>query len=234
MHVAELDINGPVGTQMHRLLRGRIVRGELMPGTIISETEIAMEYTVSRQPVREAFIKLAEENLVEVRPQRGTFIRRIPVSSVVSAQFVRESVEADIVRMVAGNPSKAILEELDRLSRELIAAADDPEAAHFVALDEAFHSALIEEAGQTAVAEILQGLKTQMNRVRHLTLREFSRAKVVKQHGEIPGAIRARNPEAACDAMRLHLREILNDLPAIVKALPDCFDREDGKIRNKW
>src|SRR5690554_5571253 len=74
--------------------------GRPVPGTRISETELAAAYEVSRQPVREAFIKLAEEGLLAVRPQRGTFILRISIPAVLTARFIREAVEADIVRHV--------------------------------------------------------------------------------------------------------------------------------------
>ena len=90
-----------VSTQLHRKLRDRIIICELAPGQRISAAEIASSYGLSRQLVREAFIKLAEENLVSVRPQRGTFIKRISVSAALAARFIREAVEADLVRKVA-------------------------------------------------------------------------------------------------------------------------------------
>ena len=78
-----------VSPQLHRLLRDQIIRGEIPPGARISETEIASSWSVSRQPVREAFIKLAEEGLVEVRPQRGTFVTLISVPAVMTARCLR-------------------------------------------------------------------------------------------------------------------------------------------------
>ena len=66
-----------IGTQLHRHLRGAIIRGEIQPGQALSESEIAKQYSMSRQPVREAFIKLAEERLVVILPQRGTFVVKI-------------------------------------------------------------------------------------------------------------------------------------------------------------
>ena len=96
-----VDHGEQVGPQVYRSLRERIIRGELEPGGLISEAEIARAFSISRQPVREAFIKLAEEGLVEIRPQRGTLVRRINIASVMDARFVREAVEADIVKIVA-------------------------------------------------------------------------------------------------------------------------------------
>ncbi|MDD7973345.1 GntR family transcriptional regulator [Roseinatronobacter alkalisoli] len=227
--IVELLPGAAVGPQIHRILRDRIVRGHLMPGARISETELAAEYAVSRQPVREAFIKLAEENLLEIRPQRGTFVRRISLPAVLSAQFVREAVEADIVRILAVAPSPELITRLEGLLQEQIATANDPDPTDFVVLDESFHRAMAEAIGQAPAADILEGLKIQLNRTRHLTARQFSRHKVIEQHSAILDALRARDPDRASAMMRTHLQKILNDLPAIVEAMPECFDQTTRK-----
>lgn len=72
-----LSVAEAVGPQVYRILREQIIQAELMPGERISEAEIAKSLSVSRQPVREAFIKLRELGLLEIRPQRGTFVHRI-------------------------------------------------------------------------------------------------------------------------------------------------------------
>jgi len=223
--VVEFVPGAAVGPQVHRMLRDRIVRGDLMPGARISETELATEYSVSRQPVREAFIKLAEENLLEIRPQRGTFVRRISLPAVLAAQFVREAVEADIVRILAAAPTSELIARLEMLLQQQMAKADDPDPTEFVALDEIFHRAMAEAVGQAPAADILEGLKIQLNRVRHLTARQFSRQEVIEQHRAILDALSARDADQASAVMRTHLRKILNDLPAIVDAMPECFDQ---------
>lgn len=227
--IVELLQGAAVGPQVHRALRDRIVRGELMPGARISETELAAEFAVSRQPVREAFIKLAEENLLEIRPQRGTLVRRISLPEVLAAQFVREAVEADIVRIFAADPAPEPLSRLEQLLSEQIATADDPDPTAFVALDETFHRVMAQAIGQAPAADILEGLKIQLNRVRYLTARQFSRHEVIEQHSAILAALRDRDPDRASAVMRTHLRKILHDLPAIVQAMPHCFDQTTRK-----
>ena len=90
------DPDLPAAAQMHALLRRRIVTGDLRPGMRLSEQDIADQYDLSRQPVREAFIRLAAEGLLEVRPQRGTFVTRINMDWVLDTRFIREATEADI------------------------------------------------------------------------------------------------------------------------------------------
>ncbi len=225
---AELEQSSAVGPQLYRLLRDRIVKGDLAPGTRISESEIAASYKVSRQPVREAFIKLAEEALVEVRPQRGTYVRRISVPAVMTARFVREAVEADIVRQAARavTPEILTLLEANLAAQRAVVDSDDP--SRFMELDEGFHRLLAEAAGQPAIWDILEDLKTQMDRVRHISARQFPRERLIDQHAAVVAALRAGDPQAAEAEMRTHLKGVLTDLPAIAEAMPEFFDEAGG------
>lgn len=225
---AALEQSSAVGPQLYRLLRDRIVKGDLAPGARISESEIAASYKVSRQPVREAFIKLAEESLVEVRPQRGTYVRRISVPAVMTARFVREAVEADIVRAAAQavTPNILALLEANLTAQRAVVDSDDP--SRFMELDEAFHRLLAEAAGQPAIWDILEDLKTQMDRVRHISARQFPRERLIDQHAAVVAALRSGDPDAAEAQMRTHLKGVLTDLPAIAEAMPEFFDEAGG------
>jgi GntR family transcriptional regulator, rspAB operon transcriptional repressor len=214
----------PVGPRLYRLLRERIVKGDLVPGTRLSEVDVAASYAVSRQPVREAFIKLSEESLVEIRPQRGTYVSQINVAAVMSARFVREAVEADIVRILAARPKEGFLRELDDLILRQRATVEDDDPATFIQLDERFHRLLASEAGQGASWDILQPLKTQMDRVRHLSAKQFPLRQLLSQHEDVVQTIRNGDGDGAEGAMRSHLRQILDDLPAVIAALPAFFD----------
>ncbi|CTQ33165.1 GntR family transcriptional regulator [Jannaschia rubra] len=221
----ELETGRNVGPQLFRRLRERILNGELAPGTRLSEAEIAVAYGTSRQPVREAFIKLAEAALIEVRPQRGSYVSRIDIDAVMAAQFVREAVETSIVRRIAATATPDDLADLDAMlaAQDEVAGLPDPQP--FMALDEAFHRRLAEIAGQARGWDYLQPLKTQMDRVRNLSARTFPRPALVGQHRDIVRAIGRSDADAAEAHMRDHLRRILEDLPAVAEALPDHFGR---------
>jgi DNA-binding GntR family transcriptional regulator len=216
------DTLSPVGPQLYRTLRARIVTGELPPGSRLSESDVAESYTVSRQPAREAFIKLAEEGLLEVRPQRGTFVRKISTRAVMDARFVREAIEADVVKLVAEAAEPGLVKELRRQIRDQRRVEEDPRA--FVALDDRFHRTLAEAADKASAWGVLEGLKTQMDRVRQLSTRQFPIRKLIEQHAAVCDAIEKGDVEAAEAAMRHHLRGILKDLPAIAESKPEYFD----------
>lgn len=223
---AQLEASGPVGAQLYARLRLRIVQGELEPGTRLSEVDVASYYDTSRQPVREAFIKLSEAGLIDIRPQRGSFVSRIDMASVLAAQFIREAVEADIVRAVATRADAQMLAELDEILALQRDAAETDNPQPFIDLDEAFHRKLADIAGQGAGWDFLQPLKSQMDRVRHLSASQFPRSILVEQHTQIVDAIKAGNPAAAEEKMRLHLRRILDDVPVVAAAKPAFFIAE--------
>ncbi|MEF2070076.1 GntR family transcriptional regulator [Consotaella aegiceratis] len=219
-----IDVASPVGPQVVRDLRERIIRAELAPGTRLTEQELAAHYRLSRQPIREAFIKLAEEGLLEIRPQRGSFVRKISVAEVMDSRFVREAIEADIVRLLAEHIGRDEIGELRRQIARQRAAVDE-EPAVFLRLDESFHRTLAEAAGKVRVWSLLEDIKAQMDRVRYLSMAEFPSVLLVEQHEAIVAAIASGDADAAEAAMRNHLRKVLDDLPAIAAAHPGYFER---------
>lgn len=218
-----LDMAAPAAPQVYRLLRQRIIRCELAPGTRISESEIALSHGVSRQPAREAFIKLVEEGLVEVRPQRGTFIRKISVSAVKDARFVREAIEADIVKLLAAEPSDALVVDL-KLQLEEQRKAAKTDSVRFIELDELFHRTLATAADKKHAWVVVETNKAQMDRVRHLTTQKFPMHALTDQHEMIVQAIERGDIAAANAAIRTHLQAILNDLPEVAQEWPEFFE----------
>ena len=212
-----------VGPQVYRILREQIIQAELLPGERLSESDVAKTLSVSRQPVREAFIKLSEEGLVQVLPQRGTFVTRISVASVMDVRFVREAIEADIVRVLAEAAMPGTIEELRRQIAEQRKVPHHDRAA-FLRLDEFFHRTLAAAAGKAYAWSVIESVKAQMDRVRFLSVDDMHVGRLIDQHERIVEAIAAGNKAAAEEATRLHLREILNSLPEIARSRSELFD----------
>ena len=167
----------PIGPQLHRILRERTVRNDLVSGSKTSESEIENSYSISRQPVCEAFIKLSEENLILIRPQRTTIIRKIDPNAVLEARFVREAIEADIVKILAEKSEPVVVRELRaQLEEQKKVMNDDP--IRFILLDELFHRTLADAADKAGAWRFVEGLKAQMDRVRFLGSSLFSSARL--------------------------------------------------------
>ena len=179
--------------------------------------------------MREAFIKLSQAGLVRVLPQRGTQVVKISRSGVEDARFIREAVECAVVREAAARANPGMIAALnDSLARQKRGQRSN--ASHvFLALDEEFHRLLAETAGRPAAWEMIQDVKPQMDRVRFLDMAQATpRHVVLAQHVGIVEAIKAGDPEAAEEAMRLHLSEILRSLPQLMAQYPELFETESA------
>jgi len=215
-----------IGAQLHNILRIAIIQGDLVPGQAISEIEMSKRFSISRQPVREAFIKLGEERLIEVLPQRGTYIRKISAKELLDARHLREVIETSIVREVTLNHDAELIKVLrDLISQQEEVAPGDNQS--FLALDDAMHKALAFHAGREYAWRINETIKAQLDRVRYLTY-DFTTPKplMVAEHTEIVDAIESGNPDLAAHKIETHLRRIITDLPLIAERYPEYFSYE--------
>ena len=213
-----------ISAQVYRQLRNVIIRGEITPGIALSESEIARQYSTSRQPVREAFIKLAEERLVSIQPQRGTFVVKISVADVLDARFVREAIEVAVTREAATSAPLSAIKEL----RSLLTRQSATESGHnddFLALDEEFHRTIAMSVGRAHAWRVIEGIKAQMDRSRYISLDAATPISlIIEQHKRIVDGIEAGDPTVAAAAMRSHLREITVSLPSIANRFPEMFE----------
>lgn len=222
-----IDTRAAIVPQIYGALRREIVTMQLRPGQALSEKEIADRFGVSRQPVREAFIKLAEKELVQVMPQRGTYVSKISVRDLANARFVREAIEVAVARAACAIASDAAIARLREVIEQQRAAERANDQVEFLARDEDFHRMLAEAVDGAKIWLVVEDVKAQMDRVRYLTLpRATPAALLIEQHTDIVNAVAARDPVAAETAMRVHLREILLALPRMFKEHSELFDTE--------
>ena len=213
-----------VGNKVFDAMRQAIIQLQLRPGDPLSEAEMARQFGVSRQPVREAFIKLAEVGLVEIRPQRGTSVVMISRREVENARFIREAIEVAVVRRAAEEADPRHHDVLDGLIERQRVANRAGDHIEFLRLDEAFHQAIAEAADCERAWRLLENLKAQMDRVRYLSLSDATPIEtLIEQHAVIAGSIRRRDADGAAAGMHQHLSEILTSLPKLAAAHSDWF-----------
>jgi DNA-binding GntR family transcriptional regulator len=196
-------------------LRQQIASLDRKPGEPISEKEIAQDFGVSRTPVREALLRLADDGLVEIFPQSGTFVSFIPVDALPEAILIRKALEEATARYAAERATPLHLAEL-RANLGLQAAMDaagDYRGFHLA--DEVFHELIAEAAGYPGFWTLAQQVKVQVDRYRLLTLPTPGRmGRVIEEHWAIVDAIEGRDPESAAsriafhlDSLRIHISE---------------------------
>ncbi|WP_447530523.1 GntR family transcriptional regulator [Vreelandella sp. TE19] len=221
--------NEPVRQRLYHVLRQSIIQMALAPGKALSEKEVADAFSVSRQPVREAFIRLSEAGLVEVRPQRGTYVVKISQRAVLEARFVREAVEVAVVRQAtAKGLAPEVLSELHDLLTRQRRCIEPHDTVGFYQLDERFHKTLSLAVDQSSAWKVIEEVRVQLDRVRYLSVPDTTPiARLVDQHADIVAAIEERDVALAEQAMRRHLREIFVSLPDLVKRFPEMFDAQE-------
>lgn len=217
----------PVNQQIYKVLRTSIVECSIPPGTLLSEKEISEQFHVSRQPVREAFIKLAENGLVRVLPQRGTFVCKISEKRVVDGRFLREAIECRIIRKAAQMVTPEQLLSLEHTLKRQALAAESQRSAEFLMLDDEFHQQLTVIADCPLAWDTIENIKAVMDRVRFLTLLEVSPPKeMIQQHYQIFEALKQHDADAAEAAMVNHLEEMIYSIKPIAESKPEWFDEQ--------
>lgn len=234
--------------QVYRLLLSDIERCVAVPGQALSEKDVSVALDVSRTPVREAFLQLAEEGLVVIAPQRGTTVAKISSRQVRQAQFTREVLERSILAVACrtardagpgagtetgprtagtetGPGTAGTLERILEVQRAAVARRDH---AAFYEADREFHNELARLSGFDGAGRLAGGARIHLNRVRWLGLPEDRNLDVaLAEHEEVAAAVAAGDAERGDAVFRGHLRGVLGTLPAVRERFPDYFDDDD-------
>jgi GntR family transcriptional regulator, rspAB operon transcriptional repressor len=210
---------------IYAALRDDIVAMRMAPGEPINEKAVALKHGVSRTPVREALLRLAGERLVEIFPQSGTFVTRIPIAALPEAILVRKALEELTAREAAlnatGGQLVALRQSIDR--QQMLARQGDRNRFHDA--DDAFHAAVADAAGRPGIWRLILQVKLQLDRYRRLTLPVPGRMnRVVDEHAAVVAAIASHDPTAAGTAMAAHLDGLSASMRDVRDLNPKYFD----------
>jgi DNA-binding GntR family transcriptional regulator len=204
-------------------LRADIIALKLEPGAQIDKSLVCERLGVSRQPLSEALSRLAEERLVTVEPQKGTYVTRIRMDDVVDAAFVREALEVATVRRLAPGMDAETLDRLKLLVSYQSAALSAGDTEEFYALDVRFHGTLLGRLALRRVTEVVESARAQTERIRRLLL-PARNEKTITEHKHILAALVARDQDRAAAAMHVHLGNVLAALHQFAAERPDLFE----------
>ncbi|MDR1827633.1 MAG: GntR family transcriptional regulator [Methylobacteriaceae bacterium] len=213
-----------ISSQIFENLRLAIIQQNLRPGHFLSEWDIARQFNVSRQPVREAFIRLGDIGLVEIRPRRGTFVRLISLRELSTARFLRETIEASFARIAAKRATAQDIADLAAVLADHRILAQKDDYVGLLEHDEKFHRTLARIAGREDAWPIINKLKAPVDRARFLTVPNAASVHdIINQHEQIMLAIEEGDPDKAEAALLTHLHEIDNYLPSLQNQYPYLF-----------
>ncbi|MEY1557150.1 GntR family transcriptional regulator [Yoonia sp. R2331] len=183
-----------------------IVSLTLLPGTKISEAEVAKRFGVSRQPIRDAFRRLGNLNLLSIRPQRATVVRRFSLAEIQNARFLRLSVELEVAERACAIWTEAKAAALAENIEAQRAALENSNTAKFHELDYGFHKLICEEAGLPLAFETIQSCKRHVDRLCVLSLsHDEEREDVLAEHIKISDALMQRDAPRTRALLRKHI-----------------------------
>jgi DNA-binding GntR family transcriptional regulator len=217
---------------VYTALRRSIINLNLLPGTVISEKEISLRFKVSRTPVREAFIHLSKEGLIEVFPQRETLVSRIDYIRVEQEFFLRESLEPAVLKPFIAKSLPGDFANLEALVEKQAEAAGSNEYADFLNYDNAFHRIFFETAGQELSWQVLESMGGHYYRVRLLStwLNGIPKS-IIREHKSLLAALKKKNLAKAVEALDIHLHRLPLEIKMLREKYPQYFAPENEKNR---
>jgi DNA-binding GntR family transcriptional regulator len=196
---------GSAARRAYEFVKERLLDGTYAGGTLLSENELARQLELSRTPVRQAFLQLEAEDLLELYPRRGALVRPISPSEADDVLEARLLIEEHCVRRVAARGV-----ELARTLSESIAEerALERGGTGFAAADREFHRAIVGANQNPILIRQYDALRDRLQRISATAVaRDPTRiAPFIAEHRAIAAAIERRDPERASELIEAHLR----------------------------
>jgi DNA-binding GntR family transcriptional regulator len=210
--------------EVHERLRDANLNVLLLPGSALSENEIAQTFHVSRTPIREALQRLSNEGLIQVVPQVGTFVARMDLARIREALFVREAIECAAFARLPRQLPKREIEALERFVARHRSAVRSGDLPAILAADEAFHRRLLELAGVPGVWRYVLEAREMHRRVRVLARTEYdSVRRSVMQHAAVVAGLAAGRTARAVELLREHIRTNAGWAEDMARKHPEYF-----------
>ncbi|MBP3771260.1 MAG: GntR family transcriptional regulator [Treponema sp.] len=219
--------NSTAQSAIYNALKKNIMSLQLKPGTAMSTQEIAAKLNVSRTPVREAFIRLQRDGLVDIFPQKETIVSRIDFSKVEQERFIRESLECANLDLLVGKFTRQDLSVMEvNLEKQLAAMHANNQTEH-IALDNEFHHYMFKITGQELAWQTIENTSNHYARIRLLSVSDDSVIhETILQHQKILSAAFDGDVEHAKIYMKAHLHRLEGQLQQILQTYPEYFDQK--------
>ncbi|XNL82973.1 GntR family transcriptional regulator [Actinomadura madurae] len=197
-------------------IREAILSGEFVPNQRLIEADLSERFAASRAGVRAALVELANEGLIERVQNRGARVRAVSLEEAVEISEVRMVIEGLCAAKAAERATPADVAALQEIGEAMRTAVASGDVLGYSRLNERLHSRVREVSGQATASEVLERLRAQNVRHQFRLAMHPGRPQVsLPQHLDIIDAIAARDPAAAEEAARAHLRSVIETLREI-------------------
>jgi DNA-binding GntR family transcriptional regulator len=198
-------VQDSLSERVYQALKRDIITGVHTPGEALSEKDLAEKYKSSRTPVREAAVRLQQDNLLRVVPNRGYFITKISVQDLTELYEYRASVEcacAELAAMKAG--SSPLLKHLEELAHTEYKVDDRESYIHFISADTSFHVTVARLARNQLLLNAVQAVRCQMERIMYAAID-------IGYYGELPVDEHCHIVEAIVKRDSVRARQLMYD-----------------------
>ncbi|MBR3635351.1 MAG: GntR family transcriptional regulator [Lachnospiraceae bacterium] len=206
-----------------RAIRENIVSLDLEPGTSISENEIAGFLGVSRTPVREAIQELAKAAVIEIYPQRGSYVALIDPLLVEEARFLRKVLDTAVIEEACDVATQADIERMEENVSLQEFYLQSEAADKIYLLDDEFHKLIYSAAKKETIHAMRSNIMLHFDRVRTLSMKTVKDTKIVNDHRQMLEAIKNKDKETAKALVEKHLSRYQIDEAEIRAAYPQYF-----------
>lgn len=195
----------PLAEAAYQDLRWRILSGQLPAGVLLTEPEIVERTGLGRAPVRAALAALRHDQLIDIVPRRGFFVRPWSETEARDLAAARQMVEPGVAALAAQNRSATDLAALDRINADWAEAARTHDPRGLILLDLEFHLALARASGNAVLADLVGALKIRSHHQFRMGQGAGFVAAVARDHAAILEAVRNQDAAAAEALMRAHV-----------------------------
>ena len=213
---------------VYRMIRSNIMDLKYAPGSTISENEIAGSLNISRTPIREAIIRLVHEKLIDVFPQRGTYVSLIDIHHVEESKFIRETLERRVMQIACVDFRQDDLFQLQKYLMMQELCIQEKRFFQFYEYDSNLHGAIFAGCNKEKTWDMIQQMSTHYNRVRCLGISHgYELPELLAEHRAMVNAIISRDSVAGKHAVDRHLNKVRLDLPKMMREFPEYFTKID-------
>lgn len=194
--------------RIYEVLKDQIINEELGPGERLLDDKLASSFGVSRTPVREALTRLASEDLVEITPRSGIYVKKLTKKDVEEIYKIRKVLEGLAAREATSIIDDKKLEQLNLLLQKAKRSLNSDDYQSCIDFDVALHNLILENCQNSRLYSIIANLNTLIHVFRVRIARNKEKAKqALSEHEAILKAIKARNPEQAEKIIMEHIEK---------------------------
>lgn len=219
---------------IYKTLRDLILGLKFEPGQELNVVDLTERLQVSRSPVRDALMKLSNDKLVDIFPQKGTRVSLLDLKQVEEERFIRTSLEEHAVRQFVDRWTPSDLAAMEAAIAQQRIMAENRTYEQFITWDDEFHSIIFTSVGHARSWELIQSQCGNYHRIRLLSFwNEGVSLDVIAQHEELVAAFREKDAGRVLEVEHHHLTKLLSEATWMMEKYPRFFIPEtsdDGML----